>query len=89
MRTVLRIMIGVMLVYLVLCGALFVLQRSLIYFPQPGSGDSGVARMTLESGGEWLQVSIRPQEGRRALTYFGGNAEDVSLDAESRQRIPE
>jgi hypothetical protein len=42
MRTVLRIMIGLMLVYVALCGALFVFQRSLIYFPQPDSADSGV-----------------------------------------------
>ena len=83
MRTVLRIMIGLMLAYVVLCGGLFVLQRSLIYFPQPGSADSGVVKMTLESGGERLQVSMWPREGRRALTYFGGNAEDVSLDMPS------
>ena len=76
-------MIGLMLVYVVLCGGLFVFQRSLIYFPQPGSTDSGVVKMTLESGGERLQVSIRPHEGRRALMYFGGNAEDVSLDMPS------
>jgi pimeloyl-ACP methyl ester carboxylesterase len=83
MRTVLRIMIGLMLVYVALCGALFVFQRSLIYFPQPGSADSGGVNMTLESGGERLQVSIRPRGGRRALTYFGGNAEDVSLNMAS------
>jgi pimeloyl-ACP methyl ester carboxylesterase len=83
MRTVLRIMIGLILVYLALCGALFVFQRSLIYFPQPGSADSGIVKMTLENGGERLQVSIRPHEGRRALMYFGGNAEDVSLDMPS------
>lgn len=72
MRTVLRIMIGLILSYAALCGALFVLQRSLIYFSQPGSAESGVVKMTLESGGERLQVSIRPREGRRALTYLAG-----------------
>jgi hypothetical protein len=76
-------MIGLILFYVVLCGALFVLQRSLIYFPQPGSADSGVVKMTLETGSERLQVSTRPHEGRRALTYFGGNAEDVSLNMPS------
>jgi len=73
-------MIALILAYAVLCGALFVFQRSLIYSPQPGSADSGVVKMTLETSGERLQVSIRPHEGRRALTYFGGNAEDVSLN---------
>jgi uncharacterized protein len=82
-RAVLRIVIGLMLAYVVLCGVLFVFQRSFIYFPQSGSPDSGVAKMILGSGGERLQVSIRPHEGRRALTYFGGNAEDVSLDMAS------
>ena len=83
MRAAVRITIGLMLIYFVLCGALFLLQRWLIYFPPPVSADSGVDRMTLESGGERLQVSIRPREGRRALTYFGGNAEDVSLNMAS------
>lgn len=83
MRAVLRIMAGLMLAYVVLCGALFVLQRWLIYFPQPGLADRGVVKMTLENSGERLQVSIRPHKGRRALMYFGGNAEDVSLDMPS------
>lgn len=60
-------MIGLMLIYVALCVTLFVLQRSSIYFPQPGSVDPGVVKMTIESDGERLQVSIRPHEGRRAL----------------------
>ena len=80
MRAVLRLIIGLILAYVALCAFLFVCQRSLIYFPQPGSSDSSVVKMMLESGGERVQVSIRPHEGRRALIYFGGNAEDVSLN---------
>src|SRR5580700_332013 len=80
MRAVLRVVIGLMLTYVALCGALFVYQRSLIYFPQPGLSDSSIVKMMLESGGEKVQVSIRPHRGRRALVYFGGNAEDVSLN---------
>ena len=80
MRAVLRVVVGLMLAYVALCGALFVYQRSLIYFPQPGLSDSSIVKMMLESGGEKVQVSIRPHRGRRALVYFGGNAEDVSLN---------
>jgi hypothetical protein len=80
MRAVLRVVIALTLAYAALCEALFVYQRSLIYFPQPGLSDSSVVKMMLETGGERLQVSIRPHGGRRALMYFGGNAEDVSLN---------
>ncbi len=83
MRTLLRIMIALMVAYVVFCAALFVFQRSLIYFPQPGSADRSAGNMTLENNGERLQVSMRPHVGRRALAYFGGNAEDVSLDMPS------
>ena len=36
--------------------------------------------MTLQSGGERVLVSTQPRDERDALLYFGGNAEDVSLN---------
>ncbi|MCU1235149.1 MAG: hypothetical protein JWP63_3116 [Candidatus Solibacter sp.] len=74
------ILAGVALVYLGLCGVLFFFQRSLIYFPQPGSADSDPTTITLRAGTARIKVCTRPKEGRRALIYFGGNAEDVSLN---------
>jgi uncharacterized protein len=63
-----------------LCVALFVFQRSLIYFPQPRFNRDGVTLMTMQAGSRTVMVSTRPKAGPDALIYFGGNAEDVSLN---------
>jgi pimeloyl-ACP methyl ester carboxylesterase len=61
---------------------IFFSQRSLIYFPQPRSnGDAAI--MTLQSEAGPVLVSTRPAAGPDAIVYFGGNAEDVSLDLPS------
>jgi hypothetical protein len=61
-----------------LCVALFVFQRSLIYFPQPRSNQKDTILATLQVGAETISVSTRLNTGPDALLYFGGNAEDVS-----------
>lgn len=73
---------GVAVAYLGLCGILFALQRSLIYFPQPASADDGAtARLPTDSAR--VLVSTRLTDGPYALIYFGGNAEDVSFSMAS------
>lgn len=70
--------LGVLAAYLLACLGLYLLQRSLIFYPQPrrsGSADS-VIKVTV--AGAELQVSARQVAGPDALLYFGGNAEDVS-----------
>lgn len=75
----LRIMFcGAPIMYIGLCGVLFFFQRSLIYFPPPGSPNDSVT-ITLPVATAHVLVSTRPKVGPRALIYFGGNAEDVSL----------
>lgn len=69
--------------YAVACAALFVFQRSLIYFPQPRSSDADASLLELPVDGEKVLVSSRPSGGRHALIYFGGNAEDVSFSLPS------
>ena len=69
---------GVTIAYLGLCGTLFALQRSLIYFPQPASGNDGATAL-LSTDGARVLISTRMKEGSDALIYFGGNAEDVSF----------
>lgn len=69
----------VVIAYLGLCGALFFFQRSLIYFPQPDSGGDGATTIALLTAAARVLVPTRPKDGPRALIYFGGNAEDVSL----------
>lgn len=59
------------------CLLVFLTQRSLIYVPQPAADPSG--RLELQVEGKRVLVAHRPHPGPRALIYFGGNAEDVSL----------
>jgi uncharacterized protein len=71
------------LVYLGLCGALFLFQRNLIYFPHSRSPAGGAATFTMPADGARVIVSARRRSGPNALLYFGGNAEDVSYSLPS------
>ena len=68
----------VIVAYLAACAALFVFQRSLIYFPQPRSAADPSSTMALRVDGADLLVTVRERGGPSAVVYFGGNAEDVS-----------
>jgi pimeloyl-ACP methyl ester carboxylesterase len=59
------------------CLLMFLAQSSFVYFPQPAADPSG--RLELQVGGKRVLVAHRAHPGPRALIYFGGNAEDVSL----------
>ncbi|KOX98785.1 alpha/beta hydrolase [Pseudomonas nunensis] len=82
-RTLVYILVALAAVYLLLCLALFVFQRALIYFPQPGDMATADTVLKLSVADADLQVSIRPHDGPKALIYFGGNAEDVSQNLPS------
>ncbi|MDM8350508.1 alpha/beta hydrolase, partial [Pseudomonas sp. sp1636] len=76
--------------YLAICVALFVAQRSLIYFPQPLAISHPGTLLRLPADEGEVLVSIRPRAGPNALIYFGGNAEDVSLNlADFARAFPE
>ena len=74
-----------------LCLFLFAAQRSMIYQPQRGTvAGSNENRMILAVAGADLHISTRPLPGSKALLYFGGNAENVSLSlAEFAQAFPD
>jgi pimeloyl-ACP methyl ester carboxylesterase len=55
------------------------MQRSLIYYPQPGAAEGPDGTLTFPVHGATLHVSVRTHAPPKALIYFGGNAEDVSL----------
>ncbi len=79
LRLLLKVTRVLAFVYLGLCTILFLFQRSLIYFPQPFSSDCGTTiSLPIQTGR--VLVCARPREGRHALIYFGGNAEDVSFN---------
>jgi pimeloyl-ACP methyl ester carboxylesterase len=65
-------------IYVALCLALFLTQRSFIYYPQPKSTTNDTT-LTLNVSGARAIVTSRPNAGLDAIIYFGGNAEDVSL----------
>lgn len=64
------------LLYGAVCAGMYVLQRSLLYYPQPARVVGPSVRLPVP--GADLQISVRPVAGTKALLYFGGNAEDVS-----------
>ena len=66
------------LVYLALCAALLVFQRSLLYFPQPSSLGSRDTTISLPIADAKVAASVRPRPGADAVIYFGGNGEDVT-----------
>lgn len=76
------LVVFIVAVYLVLCAALFVFQRSLIYFPQPAAVTSEDSRLKLSMPDAEVWVTTHERSGSRALIYFGGNAEDVSHNLE-------
>lgn len=65
--------------YAAACLALFLLQRSLIYFPPSQAAIQAPKVSTLTVPGALVNVSERPRTGSKALIYLGGNAEDVSF----------
>lgn len=67
-------------VYALLCLALFLMQRSMLYFPQPAGTVPGTEVLRLQTEVE-LQVRVAGTGREAALIYFGGNAEDVSFSA--------
>jgi uncharacterized protein len=77
-RMLTPILLSLALVYIGLCVALYVMQRSFQYFPTPRR--LGPTRMAgaFQSGDTLLQLTVRPHAGPGALLYFGGNGEDVS-----------
>jgi uncharacterized protein len=78
LRTILILAAIAGFIYLALCLALFLGQRSFIYFPPPKSARNNEATLTLNVNGERILVSTRETLSADAVLYFGGNAEDVS-----------
>ncbi len=82
MRTIFFIVAVAAVIYAALCLALFLAQRSFIYYPQSKAAGDGGPAFALNVGGERVLVSTRSARGRDghagAVIYFGGNAEEVS-----------
>ncbi len=74
-----RMVLVLAVLYGLLCFAVFLVQRRMIYYPTPEPASPSFPVLTLDVPGASLRISARPMEGPHALVYFGGNAEDVSM----------
>jgi pimeloyl-ACP methyl ester carboxylesterase len=80
----------VIVAYAGLCLLLFASQRSMIYQPQRSAIRDPNESVMLKVPGATLQITVRPHSGAKALLYFGGNAENVSLSLpEFSQAFPD
>ena len=77
-------MLGIVLLialgsYAAACLALFLMQRSYIYYPPATPMLQAPRTSTLDVPGAVVKVSERPLPGPGAVIYLGGNAEDVTM----------
>jgi pimeloyl-ACP methyl ester carboxylesterase len=66
-------------IYTAACLALFLQQRSFIYFPPAKTALQAPKTSTMTVPGAVVKISERPRPGNQALIYLGGNGEDVSM----------
>ena len=67
-------------VYFCFCLYLYLFQRSFIYFPTPSPDHAPAEELWLDSDNERIRVWRLHAGESDAILYFGGNAEDVSLN---------
>jgi pimeloyl-ACP methyl ester carboxylesterase len=79
-KPLVSLVVVVGLVYLGVCLYLYLMQRSLMYFPTPPSANVAAERLTFDSSGVRLALWRLHAGQRDAVLYFGGNAEDVALN---------
>lgn len=80
MRLFVNALITLLAAYVVACVGLFLVHRSMIYFPQPRLMGSPASVMEVELNGHRVELSARPLNVPDAIIYFGGNGEDVSVN---------
>ncbi len=80
MRSLLILALLIVTAYLSLCVWLYFTQRSHIYFAVREANLPGAQSIRLASGDSTLKIWVVERPGPRALVYFGGNAEDVSVN---------
>ncbi len=70
-----------------LSALMFFVQRSLIYFPQPGMNGSGEQVRFFQAGSTTLSAVVLNQGRQDAIIYFGGNAERTENNASQFRRL--
>lgn len=74
------------MVYMGLCGFMYVRQRDLVYCPHETRVDAGETNFSLVNGGVTLRGWVVNPGRKRALVYFGGNSEPIHLNRRSFAR---
>lgn len=74
------------MVYLGLCGFMYVRQRDLVYFPHETRVEAGQTNFALVNGDVTLRGWVVNPGRKRALVYFGGNSEPIHLNRGSFAR---
>lgn len=75
------LLVGISL-YTILCGYLYLIQRSILYYPTPPT-QSKADIFTYTSENHSLEVFRLERHKPQAVLYFGGNAEDVSQSVDN------
>lgn len=87
MRTKLTsILVGLSLIYLGTGFLLFIMQRNMLYFPVPSIKHS-FDEEVFNIGKESIKVTVLNKGRKKAILYFGGNAESVDYNAYDFSRI--
>jgi pimeloyl-ACP methyl ester carboxylesterase len=73
-----RIFLALLIIYFVICVALFHFQRSFLYFPQPGNPSDRTPTIAIKTEVGDVLVATHLHEGDKAIVYFGGNGDNVS-----------
>ena len=77
MKTFLSIILLLVALYLLLVGAMFLFQRSLLYYPVPHQEGIPREEISFENDGLILHGWILNKGQSKALIYFGGNSEAI------------
>ncbi len=86
-KVVIWILFLIFTAYVMFCALLYIKQRSLLYYPTPRTSPANAAVMVLENEGHSLKVLSAQPERKKAVIYFGGNAENIAFTVPELQRI--
>ncbi len=83
-----RFVFPVLFIYLGLGVYLYLEQRSFIYFPvQSHSQASDLQQLVFDNDGYQIKTSVLNEGNKKAIIYFGGNAENVDYNAERFKKM--
>lgn len=78
MRELTTLIIALLALYLLLAIFVYLIQRSLIYYPVPSDLGFAAQEITLDNNGTRLHGWVLNPDKDKAMVYFGGNAEQVT-----------